>query len=164
MAIGAGELGQHEAVKAIALAARHAVPRAHRLDLVGVHRDHRQPGVQQPLDQQPVRTLKRDQRDPEPQHLEHSARIPGSYPGGCLLMALWARPPVAAHRASRRNVGRRWSKRGPLHGQAQTGARPTSADPQRMTSKPKGDAVPHLARASLDLSPDRGRAAIDSAQ
>jgi hypothetical protein len=33
---------------------------------------------------------------------------------------LKARLPVAAHRAPRRNVGRRWSKSGPLDGQAQT--------------------------------------------
>src|SRR5437763_1212504 len=65
--------------------------------------------------------------------------------------ALRARPPVAAQRAPRRNVGRRWSKTGPLHGQAQTGALPTSADPQRMTSKPDG--------AVLDALPVRDKAA-----
>jgi hypothetical protein len=67
MTVGARELGQHEAVKAVALAVGHAVARAHRLDLVGVHRDHRQARVEQPLDQQPVRALERDQHDPEPQ-------------------------------------------------------------------------------------------------
>ena len=77
MAVGAGELGEHEAVKAIALAARHAVPRAHRLDLVGMHRDHRQPGIQQPLDQQPVGPLDRDQRHPEPQQPRAQRPDPG---------------------------------------------------------------------------------------
>ena len=33
--------------------------------------------------------------------------------------------------------GRRWSKSGPLHGQARMALFPTSADQQRLTSKPK---------------------------
>ncbi len=59
--------------------------------------------------------------------------------------ALRARPPVAAHWAPRRNVRRRWSKTGPLTGQAQSGALPTSADQQSLTSKPEG-ALPRAVR------------------
>ena len=65
MMIGPSELRQHEAVKAVGLPARDAVARAHRAHLVGMHRDHAQPRVQQPLDQQPVRPLQRDQRHPK---------------------------------------------------------------------------------------------------
>src|SRR5947209_4735332 len=66
-------------------------------------------------------------------------------------MALWARPPVAALGAPRRNAGRRWSKRGPLNGQAQTGALPTSADPQRMTSKPRAGVSSDRRRLPLSI-------------
>jgi hypothetical protein len=61
VAVGPRELGQHEAVKAVALTARGAEARAHRGDLVRVHGDHRQARVEQPLDQQPIRPLHRDQ-------------------------------------------------------------------------------------------------------
>jgi hypothetical protein len=40
-----------EAVKPVALATRHRVPRAHRDHLVGMHRHDRQPRIEQPLDQ-----------------------------------------------------------------------------------------------------------------
>ena len=66
MAVGPRELGQHKAVKDIALAARDGIARAHRLDLVGVHRHHRQASVQQTLDQQTVRPLQRNQSDLQP--------------------------------------------------------------------------------------------------
>jgi hypothetical protein len=65
VAVGAGQLGQHKRVKAVALAARRAKPRAHRGDLIGMDRDHPQTRVQQPLDQQPIRPLDRHQRDVE---------------------------------------------------------------------------------------------------
>jgi hypothetical protein len=65
MTVGARQLGQHERIEAVALAARGAEPGPHRGDLVGMHGDHPQTGVQQPLDQQPVRALDRDQRDLE---------------------------------------------------------------------------------------------------
>ena len=42
VAVGTSELGEHEAVEAVALAARVAEAGAHRSDLVGVDRDHRQ--------------------------------------------------------------------------------------------------------------------------
>ena len=67
VAVGPRELGQHEAVKAVALATRRGEPGSHRGDLVGVDRDHPQVRVQQPLDQQPVRALDRDQLDPQVQ-------------------------------------------------------------------------------------------------
>ncbi len=63
----AGEFGEHERIEAVALAARRTEPRPGRAHLVRVHRDHRQPGIQQPLHQQPIRPLDRDQRDAEPQ-------------------------------------------------------------------------------------------------
>ena len=63
MAVGARQLAQHERVEPVGLAARDAEPRASRGDLVGVNRQHPQPRVQQPLDQQPVRALDRHQLD-----------------------------------------------------------------------------------------------------
>ena len=45
------------------LAARRSKARACRRDLIGMDRHHPQPCVQQPLDQQPVRSLDRDQLD-----------------------------------------------------------------------------------------------------
>jgi hypothetical protein len=65
VAVGASELGQHEAVKDIALATGHAIARAHRLDLVGVHREDQQTRVEQTLDQQTIGSLQRHQRDLE---------------------------------------------------------------------------------------------------
>jgi hypothetical protein len=62
MAVSPGQLAQHERVKPIGLPARDPEASAGRGDLVGVQRQHPQPRVQQPLDQQPVRTLDRDQR------------------------------------------------------------------------------------------------------
>ena len=67
MAVGAGELGQHEAVKAVALAAGDGIAGPHRLDLVGMHRDDSQARIQQPLDQQPIGPLERHQRHPQAQ-------------------------------------------------------------------------------------------------
>ena len=77
-------------------------------------------------------------------------------------MALRARPPVAALRAPRRNVGRRRSKTGPLHGQDQTGALPTSADQQRMTSKTNAAALkPGLFARRLPPFRENRKAPID---
>jgi hypothetical protein len=59
--VGARQLAQHEGVKAIGLAARDAKLRPRGRDLVGVQRQQSQPRVQQPLDQQPVGPLDRDQ-------------------------------------------------------------------------------------------------------
>jgi hypothetical protein len=73
VAVGPSELGQHEAVKPVALATGHGVARTHRDHLIGMHRDHRQSAVQQPLDQQPIRALQRDQLHPQP-HQPHAQR------------------------------------------------------------------------------------------
>jgi hypothetical protein len=62
MVIGARQLAQHKRVEAIGLAARRPEPRTCRGDLVGMQRQQPQAGVQQALDQQPVRPLDRDQR------------------------------------------------------------------------------------------------------
>ena len=59
--VSARQLTQHEGVKAIGLAARDAKPWPRGRDLVGVQRQQSQPRVQQPLDQQPVGALDRDQ-------------------------------------------------------------------------------------------------------
>jgi hypothetical protein len=59
--IGARQLAQHERVKPIRLAARSAERRAGGRDLVGVQRQHPQPGIQQPLDQHTIRPLDRDE-------------------------------------------------------------------------------------------------------
>jgi hypothetical protein len=62
MMIGARELAQHEAVEPVGLAARDPKPRTGRSDLVGMQGQHSEPRIQEPLDQQPVGTLDRDQR------------------------------------------------------------------------------------------------------
>ncbi len=61
MTVGADELGQHEAVDIGALAARRAEPEGALRSAGWLHRDHCQPGAQEPVDQQPIRTLDRDQ-------------------------------------------------------------------------------------------------------
>jgi hypothetical protein len=61
--VGTRELGERESVEVIALAARRGEPRSHRHELVGVHRDHRQASIQQPLDQQPIGPIDRQQHD-----------------------------------------------------------------------------------------------------
>ena len=74
--IGARQLAQHERVKPIGLPARdpEAVPRGG--DLVRMHRQHPQARVEQPLDQQPVRPLDRDQPDIQPhQHATQPAQV-----------------------------------------------------------------------------------------
>ena len=76
--VGARQLADHERVKPIRLAARDAKPIARRRDLIGMQRQHPQPRVQQPLDQQPVRTLDRDQLDPQSHSGRHSDRTPFS--------------------------------------------------------------------------------------
>ena len=58
---GARQLAQHERVKPIGLPARGAKAIAGGRDLVGVQRQDPQSCVQQPLDQQPVGPLDRDQ-------------------------------------------------------------------------------------------------------
>jgi hypothetical protein len=63
MVIGARQLAQHERVEAIGLPARDPEPIASGRDLVGMQRQDPQPRVQQPLDQQPVGPLDRDQFD-----------------------------------------------------------------------------------------------------
>jgi len=45
--------------------------------------------------------------------------------------------------------GRRWSKSGPLHGQARTALFPTSADTASLTSKPDPAACENPARRSF---------------
>ncbi len=57
--VGARELAQHERVKPIGLPARDPKPVTSGRDLVRVQRQHLQPGIEQPLDQQPVRSLDR---------------------------------------------------------------------------------------------------------
>jgi hypothetical protein len=55
------------------------------------------------------------------------------YPGGCLLMALYGRDlmlPLTGHLDG--TSGRRWSKSGPLHGQAQSGALPDIRRPRKV--------------------------------
>ncbi len=63
MSVSARQLTQHEAIKPIRLAARGAKPIPRRLDLIGMQRQHPHPSLQQPIDQQPVRALNRDQVD-----------------------------------------------------------------------------------------------------
>jgi hypothetical protein len=65
MAVGAGQLGQHERVEAVALAARGAEARSVRGELVGMHRDHVDADVEQPFDDEPVWALDRDERHVE---------------------------------------------------------------------------------------------------
>ena len=98
VAVGPRELGQHEAVIAVALAARGGEPGSHCRDLVGVDRDHPQARVQQPLDQQPVGPLDRDQLHPQVQ------KPPAQRPDPALIMPVTATlddPPVRVDHAAR---------------------------------------------------------------
>jgi hypothetical protein len=67
--IGTRQLTQHERVAPVGLAARGAESRPGGGNLVRVDRDHAKPGVEQPLDQHPVRPLDRD-----PHHLQPHKR------------------------------------------------------------------------------------------
>jgi hypothetical protein len=60
--IGPRQLAQHESVESIGLPARDAKPITSRCNLVGMQRQDPQSGLQQPLDQQPIGPLDRDQR------------------------------------------------------------------------------------------------------
>jgi hypothetical protein len=64
--VGPRELAEHERVEPIGLPARdpEAVPGGR--DLVRVQRQHPQTGIEQPLDQETVGPLDRDQPDIEP--------------------------------------------------------------------------------------------------
>jgi len=64
--VGARELAEHERVEAIGLPAAGPEARARRCDLVGMDRHHAQPGIEQPLDQQAVGTLDRDEHHTRP--------------------------------------------------------------------------------------------------
>jgi hypothetical protein len=66
MVVGTRQLAEHERVEPVGLAARGPEPRPGRRDLLRMHRQHPQPRVQQPLDQQPVRPLDRDQLHLQP--------------------------------------------------------------------------------------------------
>jgi hypothetical protein len=57
--VGAGELGQAEGVEGIGLAARGPKARTGGLQLVGMDGQHRETGLQQALDQEPVGPLDR---------------------------------------------------------------------------------------------------------
>jgi hypothetical protein len=61
MAVGARQLARHERVEPVGLAARSPEPRPRGCDLLRMYRQHPQPRVQQPFDQQLVRPLDRDQ-------------------------------------------------------------------------------------------------------
>ena len=76
--IGARQLAQHERVEPIGLPARDPEPITRGRDLVGMQRQHPQPRVQQPLDQQPVRPLDRDQRHLQPHQRAAQRRSPFS--------------------------------------------------------------------------------------
>ena len=66
MVIGARQFAQHERVEAIGLPARGPEARTGGGDLIGMQRQQPQPRIQQPLDQQPIRPLDRDQRHLHP--------------------------------------------------------------------------------------------------
>jgi hypothetical protein len=57
--VGSSELAQHERVEAVVLAGGRAVSVTRCLDLVGVDREHDDPGRKQPSDQEPVGALNR---------------------------------------------------------------------------------------------------------
>jgi len=67
-------------VEPVGLAARDTEPRPGCGDLVGVQREYAQPGVEQPLDQHPVRALDRDQPGIQPHELA------AQRPQPCLIM------------------------------------------------------------------------------
>jgi hypothetical protein len=76
--VGAGELGERVAVEAVRLAPAGAVPVADGGELVGVHRHDSDPSLEQPVDDQPVRTLDRDPRQLELEQATDQRRTPAS--------------------------------------------------------------------------------------
>jgi hypothetical protein len=69
MVIDAGQFAQNERVKPVGRAARDTKPITRGRDLVRMQGQHPQPRVQQPLDQQAIRPLDRDQLDSQPHQL-----------------------------------------------------------------------------------------------
>jgi hypothetical protein len=136
--VSAGELGQRERFEAVAAATGRREPQAHRRDLVRVHRDHRQAGVEQPLDQEPVWSLGGDQCDLElEQHRAHRPMFTaagGELPSRVLIdRALRARLPVAAQATStdrREPLVSRWPSSWASTGGALPGAAGTAGDAQ----------------------------------
>jgi hypothetical protein len=168
--VGACELGEEERVGAVDLATGVTEPRAHHADLPGVDGAHQQTGVEQPLAQQPIGALDRDQyhtelEQPGAQRPEPALVVTGlatlDGPAVCVIDAdrmhfaspintgklivlhgssdqrlfsvagggvcWWCLTDGGLRRNSplllgglRRNVGRRWSHAGPLHGLANT--------------------------------------------
>ena len=64
--VGARTHAEHERVEAVGLAARGPKTRSDGVHLVGMDRHHPQPGVEQPLDHEPVRALDRGQLHSQP--------------------------------------------------------------------------------------------------
>ena len=64
--IGPRELAKHERIEPIGLPARDPETVTRCRDLVRVQRQHPQPRIQQPLNQQPIRSLDRDQHHLHP--------------------------------------------------------------------------------------------------
>ena len=75
--VGPRQLAEHERVESIGLPARSTEPITRRRDLVGMQRQDPQPRVQQPLDQQPVGPLNRNQPHP----VTHKGATQAPHPG-----------------------------------------------------------------------------------
>ena len=71
MHVRAGELGEHVGVEAVRLASPGAVAVSRGGELVGMHRHDRDAGIEQPLDDEPVRLLDRDADDPQAGQAPH---------------------------------------------------------------------------------------------
>jgi hypothetical protein len=72
--VGAGKLGQHVGVEAVRLAAARAIAVARGRELVGVDGDDGDAGLEQPVEDQPVRPLERDPVDGELDQLPQQRR------------------------------------------------------------------------------------------
>ena len=96
--VGARQLAEHERVKPIGLPARDPKSIASRRDLVGMQGQDPQPRVQQPLHQQPVRPLDRDQLD-----LQAHQR-PAQRPQPLLVVHKRGRQQLLARRISHEHV------------------------------------------------------------
>ena len=96
--VGARQLAQNERVKPVGLAAGDTKPIARGRDLVGMQGQHPQPRVQQPLDQQAIRPLDRDQLNPQPHQL------PAQRPQPLLVMGERGRQQHLARRISDEHV------------------------------------------------------------
>ena len=104
--VGTRQLGQHEGVEGVALAGRRPVAIAGRLHLVGMDRQQRQPGCQQPLGQDAVGALHR-----HPLHVVASQQADQLGQAGVVVAGPCAAPAAGPARRPRTPRAARWPSR-----------------------------------------------------